>query len=127
MRYVTGLFRYLWIFVLIPALVYVVVWVLPRSNPEQFKATVSRWSRRLLKGMGVSVKHTGRITPPQTGQGLLILSNHCSFIDIFAVDTGCVVVDFEEFNDSLSELQGLFDGAGDASFYIGAQNEAVDD
>ena len=87
MRYVTGLFRYLWIFVLIPALVYVVVWVLPRSNPEQFKATVSRWSRRLLKGMGVSVKHTGRIMPPQTGQGLLILSNHCSFIDIFAVDS----------------------------------------
>ncbi len=87
MRYVVGVFRFLWIILLIPVLVWVVVWVLPRSDPRRFKEVVAAWCRRLLKGMGVSVSHTGREMPSDAEEGVLILSNHSSFLDIFAVDS----------------------------------------
>jgi 1-acyl-sn-glycerol-3-phosphate acyltransferase len=54
----------------------------PRMTPESRRATITRWSRRLLHILGARVRLKG--APPAAGGAMLII-NHTSWLDVYAV------------------------------------------
>ncbi len=89
MNYLMGIFRFFAILLMIPVILVVTGLRLPRLSEDAYRAEVALWCRRLLAAMGVAVSHSGRpVRHAAPGEeGILLLSNHVSFIDIFAIDT----------------------------------------
>lgn len=56
----------------------------PRYGQTQRDQRINRWSYRLTEMLGLHVKVCG--IPPESGQRTLILANHISWVDIFALN-----------------------------------------
>lgn len=95
MRTIVGAARFLAVFIYTICCLIIISFVFPFQGPEARGRVIRRWAGRLLRWLGVTVKVMGRldeqaahdcgITPGKTGR--LILSNHVSFLDIFALDS----------------------------------------
>ena len=57
--------------------------IFPFRNKAQRMHTVGQWSRRMLRGLGLTLTTSGT---PQTG-AVLFVANHVSWLDILAVDS----------------------------------------
>ena len=55
----------------------------PHNTPDQRRAHVRRWSRRMLDILGVELRVAGE--PPQSGP-LLLVANHISWLDILVLN-----------------------------------------
>jgi 1-acyl-sn-glycerol-3-phosphate acyltransferase len=58
--------------------------VVPRADPERARALKTRWSRDLLAILSVRLEFVGE-PPPENGEGALIVGNHVSWVDVFAI------------------------------------------
>lgn len=98
MHVLIGAARFAAVFVYILCCLVIIFGVFPFSGPEAKGRIIRRWSARILRWLGVKVdvfggyKGDARVhdcgrTPGQLGR--LIVSNHVSFLDIFALN--CVL------------------------------------
>lgn len=90
-----GAARFIAVFVYILCCFVIIFGVFPFSTPEGKGRIIRRWSARILRWLGVKVdvfgqyrgdarvRDSGR-TPGQVGR--LIVANHISFLDIFALN-----------------------------------------
>lgn len=96
MRILIGAARFAAVFVYVFCCFVIIFGVFPFSSPEGKGRIIRRWSARILRWLGVTVDVIGRYegdarvqdcgrTPGQTGR--LIVSNHVSFLDIFALNS----------------------------------------
>ncbi|MDO4936800.1 MAG: lysophospholipid acyltransferase family protein [Sutterellaceae bacterium] len=95
MRTIVGAARFLAVFIYTICCLVIIAFVFPFQGPESRGRVIRRWAGRLLRWLGVKVRVNGQldekaahdtgITPGKTGR--LILSNHISFLDIFALDS----------------------------------------
>lgn len=95
MRTIVGATRFLAVFIYTICCLIIIAFVFPFQGPEARGRVIRRWAGRLLRWLGVTVKvfggldeqaaHDCGLTPAKTGR--LILSNHVSFLDIFALDS----------------------------------------
>lgn len=88
MNYAVGLYRFIRMILMIPFLVVIAACVFPRKGEQEYRRLVQLWSRRLLASMGIGLRLKGpELRYEEPGKtGLLLLCNHTSFLDIFAVD-----------------------------------------
>ena len=84
---IVGAFRFIKICFLIPVLYAVAVCKVAHAEGEQYRALVNDLARKLLGWMGVEMTYTGRAyePTPSGSKGVLVLSNHTSFLDIMAI------------------------------------------
>ncbi len=98
MHVLVGAARFAAVFVYILCCFVIIFGVFPFSSPEGKGRIIRNWSARILRWLGVKVDVIGRYegdsrvqdsgrTPGQTGR--LIVANHVSFLDIFALN--CVL------------------------------------
>lgn len=89
MNYLRGSWRFLRIILLIPFLFVLAGYFFPKATEERYRALVQTWARRLLACMGLRVELKGAFPafPEGGSRGYLLLCNHTSFLDIFAVDS----------------------------------------
>ena len=96
MHVLIGAVRFAAVFVYILCCFVIIFGVFPFASPEGKGRVIRRWSARLLRWLGVKVKVVGSYagdarvrdcgrTPGQGGR--LIVSNHVSFLDIFALNS----------------------------------------
>jgi 1-acyl-sn-glycerol-3-phosphate acyltransferase len=96
MHVLIGAARFAAVFVYILCCFVIIFGVFPFSTPEGKGRVIRRWSARLLRWLGVRIKVFGRydgdplvqdcgITHGRTGR--LVVSNHVSFLDIFALNS----------------------------------------
>ena len=95
MQVLIGAARFAAVFVYIVCCFVLIFGVFPFSTPEGKGRIIRRWSARILRWLGVKVdvfgqyngdarvRDSGR-TPGQIGR--LIVANHVSFLDIFALN-----------------------------------------
>lgn len=89
MNYFRGSFRFLRIILLIPFLFVLAGYFFPKATEERYRELVQTWSKRLLACMGLRVRVKGELPeyPKEGEKGYLLLCNHTSFLDIFAIDS----------------------------------------
>mgnify|MGYP002517934411 CR=1 FL=1 len=89
MNYLRGIWRFLCIIALIPFLFVLAAYFFPKTQEERYRELVQTWARRLLACMGLRVVLKGEFPayPAPGEKGYLLLCNHTSFLDIFAVDS----------------------------------------
>lgn len=96
MQILIGAARFAAVFVYILCCFVIIFGVFPFSSPEGKGRIIRRWSARILRWLGVKVEVIGHYdgdarvqdsgrTPGLTGR--LIVSNHVSFLDIFALNS----------------------------------------
>ena len=95
MRTIVGAARFFAVFIYTLCCLVIISLVFPFQGPQARGRVIRRWAGRLLSWLGVTVKVNGRlqeeaahdtgVTPGKIGR--LILSNHVSFLDIFALDS----------------------------------------
>ncbi len=88
MHFIFGFFRFIFLVCLIPLVTLGAVLLFPRFGEEAYRRQVQLWARAILRLIGIRVKVSG--VPLQRsengGKGFLLLSNHLTFLDIFAID-----------------------------------------
>lgn len=96
MHVLIGVARFAAVFLYILCCFVIIFGVFPFSSPEGKGRIIRRWSARILRWLGVNIQVVGRyagddrvqdsgLTPGLTGR--LIVSNHISFLDIFALNS----------------------------------------
>ncbi len=95
MRTIVGAVRFLAVFVYTICCLLIIAFVFPFQKPDAKGRLIRRWAARLMRWLGVTVKVNGRyeddrahdsgITPGSVGR--LVLANHVSFLDVFALDS----------------------------------------
>jgi 1-acyl-sn-glycerol-3-phosphate acyltransferase len=63
----------------------VAIAVAPRLSPRQRAVAVQRWAHRLLRTLRVSVRARGHV--PTSDAPLLVVANHVSWLDTYALNT----------------------------------------
>ena len=58
--------------------------VVPRADPEQARIIKSRWAADLLSLLALRLEVEGE-PPPADGRGVLLVGNHVSWVDVFAI------------------------------------------
>lgn len=95
MRTIVGSARFLAVFVYTICCLIIIFCVFPFQGPKARGRVIRNWAGRLLRWLGVKTIVKGEVTDKDaydTGisegrMGRLILSNHVSFLDIFALDS----------------------------------------
>lgn len=95
MRSAIAVGRFLAAFVIILICLFIAVCILPFKTREKKGILIRTWSRRILRWLGVRVVQIGEVNDSQVHQsgytpgkmGRLVVSNHISFLDIFALNS----------------------------------------
>lgn len=90
-----GAARFSAVFIYTLCCLFLIAFVFPFQGPQARGRIVRNWSARLLRWLGVRVEsrgaleqreaHVSGVTPGETGR--LVVANHISFLDIFALNT----------------------------------------
>lgn len=94
MNKIVAIARFAAVFVFVVCCLFIIAFVLPMQGPQAKGRLIRRWAARLLRWLGVKLVikgeqlprdvHDSGVTPGELGR--LLVSNHVSFLDIFALN-----------------------------------------